>query len=49
MMNDDDTVRLAREAYNASTTYFDSSIRTQIEQDMRQFQGLHPNGSKYFG
>lgn len=38
---------LAREAYQASTSYFDASIRKQVEGDIRQFQGQHPNGSKY--
>ena len=38
---------LAREAYSTSTTFFDSSIRPQIEAAIRQFQGVHPNGSKY--
>ena len=48
-MTDEDSLKLAREAYSASSTYFDTSIRTQIESDMRQFQGLHPAGSKYYG
>lgn len=43
----DDPLQLAREAYNGSTNYFNASIRHQIEQDIRQFQGLHPRGSKY--
>lgn len=38
---------LAREAYQASTSYFDASIRKQVESDIRQFQGQHPTGSKY--
>lgn len=38
---------LARDAYTASTSYFDTSIRSQIEADLRQAQGLHPVGSKY--
>jgi hypothetical protein len=42
-----DYLSLAREAYSTSTTYFDSSIRPQIESALRQFQGVHPNGSKY--
>lgn len=40
-------LQLARDAYSASNTYFDASIRHQIEADLRQFQGLHPSGSKY--
>lgn len=38
---------LARDAYTASTTYWDSSIRKQVEAAIRQFQGVHPVGSKY--
>lgn len=40
-------LQLAQEAYTSSTSYFDASIRRQIESDLRQFQGLHPQGSKY--
>lgn len=42
-----DYLSLARDAYNASTTFFDSSIRKQVEAAIRQFQGVHPAGSKY--
>lgn len=42
-----DYLLMAREAYTASTTFFDASIRGQIEGNLRQFQGIHPNGSKY--
>ena len=42
-----DYLSLAREAYSTSTTFFDSSIRPQIEAAIRQFQGVHPNNSKY--
>lgn len=42
-----DYLRLAREAYAESTTYFDASIRPQAESAIRQFQGVHPTGSKY--
>lgn len=38
---------LSREAYEASTSYFDSNIRRQVEAALRQFQGQHPVGSKY--
>lgn len=38
---------LARDAYSSSTSYFDSSIRRDIEADLRRFQGHHPVGSKY--
>lgn len=40
-------LQLAADAYSASNTYFDASIRRQIEADLRQFQSLHPAGSKY--
>lgn len=42
-----DWIALARDAYSASSTWFDASVRQQIEADLRQFQGLHPTGSKY--
>ncbi len=42
-----DYLAMAREAFTASTTYFDSSIRAKIESNLRQFQGVHPAGSKY--
>lgn len=40
-------LKLAQDAFTASDTYFDVAIRPQIEKDIRQFQGYHPNGSKY--
>ena len=40
-------LELARDAFTASTTYFDSSIRASIEAALRQFQGVHPVGSRY--
>lgn len=42
-----DWLRLARDAYQASNTYFDTNIRSQIERDLRQFQGVHGAQSKY--
>lgn len=41
-------LQMARAAFTESTTYFDSSIRKQIEAGLLQFQGVHPKGSKYF-
>jgi hypothetical protein len=38
---------LARNAFEASKTYFDSAVRSQIDADLRQFYGIHPAGSKY--
>lgn len=40
-------LKRALDAYSASTTYFDNSIRRQIEEDLRQASGKHPLGSKY--
>lgn len=42
-----DYLQMAREAFSTSTTYFDASIRRDVENSMRQFQGVHPPGSKY--
>lgn len=39
---------LAQDAYSASSSYFDTNVRSRIINDIRQFQGLHPEGSKYF-
>lgn len=39
---------LASEAHTSSSTYFDTAIRNRVIQDIRQFQGVHPEGSKYF-
>ena len=38
---------LAHSAYVQSTSYFDTSIRKVLVEDLRQFQGTHPSGSKY--
>lgn len=38
---------LAQEAAQASCSYFDTAVRAQIEADIRQFNGVHPKGSKY--
>lgn len=40
-------LELARAAYTGSTTYFDTAIRSQVLANLRQFQGQHPQGSKY--
>lgn len=40
-------LRIARDAWSASTTYFDASVRTDVEQDLRQWQSQHLRGSKY--
>lgn len=40
-------LRLAREAYSSSNTYFDANVRRDIEADLRQWQGRHARGSRY--
>lgn len=40
-------LRLAQAAFTGSTTWFDASVRPQAEAALRQFQGVHPAGSKY--
>lgn len=42
-----DWLSMAQSAFATSTTFFDASIRPQIEADLRQAGGQHPNGSKY--
>lgn len=42
-----DWMKLAAEAYDGSTSYFDTNIRRQVESNMRQFQSKHPSNSKY--
>lgn len=42
-----DWLGITRNAFRDGRIYFDSGIRREIEQDVRQFQGLHPMGSKY--
>jgi hypothetical protein len=37
-----------QEAFSDSSTYFDNNIREQVEKDIRQVNGRHPAGSKYF-
>lgn len=40
-------VNLARDAHSSSSTWFDTNVRSRVIQDIRQFQGEHPEGSKY--
>lgn len=47
MIDDAYALKLAREAYDGSTTYFDTNIRNGLEKDLRQFQGKHSSDSKY--
>ncbi|MFA5387493.1 MAG: hypothetical protein WC322_03820 [Candidatus Paceibacterota bacterium] len=46
---DKEYVRIARDAYSASTTYFDAAVRRDVEQDIRHWQSQHLHGSKYLG
>jgi len=43
----DDFLALAQDAYSESSDFFDAGVRLDIEQDLRQFQGQHPHGSRY--
>lgn len=40
-------LNLARDAYSASSNFFDTNIRNRMIDDIRQFQSEHPAGSKY--
>lgn len=40
-------MQLARDAHEGSKRYFDAGVRSQIDDDLRQFYGQHPQGSKY--
>jgi hypothetical protein len=40
-------LRLAKEAYNGSTSYFDTNVRPQVERNLRAFQSRHAADSKY--
>lgn len=40
-------MRIARDAWSTSQTYFDASVRRDVEQDLRQWQSVHLHGSKY--
>lgn len=46
--SDESWIKLARSAYESSTTWFDSNVRAQIEDNLAAFQGKHPKGSKYY-
>lgn len=40
-------LQISRDAWSASATYFNASVRTDVEQDLRQWQSQHLRGSKY--
>lgn len=46
-MDKTEALRLARDAYSASTTYVDANFRKQWEDALRMFQSKHPLDSKY--
>lgn len=43
-----DWLEIASEAFDSSTTYVDNNYRKQWEDNLRAFQGKHPEGSKYY-
>jgi len=47
MIDDATALRLARDAYTGSTTYFDANVRNDLERNIRQFQSKHGPDSKY--
>ncbi len=42
-----DWLQITQSAFKDGRAYFDAGVRNEIEKDVRQFQGLHPLGSKY--
>lgn len=47
MITPEQALKLARDAFDTSTTYFDASIRAGLEGDIRRWQSRHAAGSKY--
>lgn len=41
-------MKLARDAYQRSTTFFDNNLRKRVEDDLRMFNSQHPKDSKYY-
>lgn len=48
MLDKNNALALAKSAFSTSDTYFNNSVRANMERDIRQVQGLHPSGSKYY-
>jgi hypothetical protein len=48
MLDKEKALSLAKNAFSTSDTYFNNSVRNTMERDIRQVQGLHPSGSKYY-
>ena len=42
-----DWLKIAKESYESSTTYFDTHVRPQVDANIKAFQSKHPAGSKY--
>ena len=40
-------MKLAKDAFHQSTTYFENNIRKQVEDGLRMFDSRHPRDSKY--
>lgn len=40
-------LKLAKDAFQQSTTYFDNNVRKQVEDGLRLFNSQHPRDSKY--
>jgi hypothetical protein len=45
---EDTVITLSRESFSSSKSWWDSSIRAQIERNLRAYNSRHPPGSKYF-
>lgn len=41
-------LKRAMDAFSGSSSYFDANVRPQVEANIRQVQGKHPTGSKYY-
>lgn len=48
MLDNVKALDLAKKAFSTSDTYFNNSVRNNMERDIRQVQGLHQTGSKYY-
>ena len=46
-MDKTEALRLAKDAYDSSTTYVDANFRKQWEDALKTFQSRHPDDSKY--
>lgn len=47
-MDEQQALKLAQEAFEASDSYYNANIRPNVDADLRQFYGKHPTGSKYY-